>query len=144
MSAGDEDGQVARAALALVGVRFRLHGRDPATGLDCVGVAAQAYAAAGWAGVVPTGYALRGGDAVRIAASLDRSLARADRARPGDLLLVAPGAGQLHLAIRTRAGIVHADAALRRVALRPGEPPWPILGAWRNPERLKEEQSWQP
>ena len=28
---------LAEAAAALVGSRFRLHGRDPATGLDCIG-----------------------------------------------------------------------------------------------------------
>lgn len=134
---------VAAAALALVGTRFRLHGRDPATGLDCVGVAACALAAAGWDGAVPTGYALRGGDAVAVSARLDRVLVRAPDARPGDLLLAAPGAGQLHLMVRTAAGFVHADATLRRVVERPGDPPWPILGAWRVPER-EEETPWQP
>lgn len=124
MTAGE---RVAARALATVGARFRLHGRDPATGLDCVGVAAVAL---GWE-AVPTGYALRGGDAVRVAALLDARLARGDGAVVGDLLLVAAGAGQLHFAVRTATGVVHADAGLRRVVERPGTGPWPLLAAWR-------------
>jgi cell wall-associated NlpC family hydrolase len=38
---------LATAAETLVGSRFRLHGRDPETGLDCVGVVAAAMAAIG-------------------------------------------------------------------------------------------------
>ncbi len=33
---------LAAAALNLIGTPFRLHGRDPATGLDCVGLVAEA------------------------------------------------------------------------------------------------------
>ena len=122
--------RVAAAALAMAGTRFRLHGRDP-EGIDCVGLVAHALAASGWAGEVPTGYPLRGGDAQRVAALLDTQLARGDGERPGDLLLAAPGPGQLHLAIRTARGIVHADATLRRVVERPGALPWPLIAAWR-------------
>ena len=35
------------AARAAIGARFRLHGRDPATGLDCVGLVACAAPRAG-------------------------------------------------------------------------------------------------
>ena len=127
-------GVVAEAALALVGTSFRLHGRDPANGLDCIGVVAHALAAAGWEGSVPSGYALRGGDPVRVAAALDAVLARASGKRAGDVLLVTPGPGQLHLVVRTSNGIVHADAGLRRVVERPGALPWPVLGAWQRGE----------
>ncbi|WP_448662335.1 peptidoglycan endopeptidase [Sphingomonas sp. CJ20] len=120
------------AARGAIGARFRLHGRDPDTGLDCVGLAALALRAEGFAGPVPQGYALRSGDAVRVRAAIAASgLVGADDARPGDLLLLAAGPGQLHLAIWTGDGIVHADAMLRRVVERPGAPPWPILGRWR-------------
>lgn len=47
-----------------------------------------------------------------------------------DVLLFASGPGQLHLAVRAGGGLVHADAGLRRVVLRPGVAPWPLLGAW--------------
>ena len=124
--------RVAAAALALVGAAFRLHGRDPASGLDCVGVVAAALRADGFAGEVPSGYALRGGDPARVAARLDALLWRVDAVMAGDVLLFAVGAGQLHLAVKTAGGIVHADAALRRVVERPGTAPWPRLGAWRH------------
>lgn len=116
------------AALGAVGARFRLHGREPATGLDCVGLAALAMRAGGYEGEVPTGYALRGGDPVAV---LDAWLARADGRVVGDLLLFRPGPGQAHLAVRTARGFVHADAGLRRVVERPGKDPWPLMAAWR-------------
>ena len=132
---------VAAAARALVGARFRLHGRDPATGLDCVGLVAAALTAAGWRGRVPTGYALRGGDDDRVAALLDAGLARVDGPMgSGDIVLTRPGAAQLHLLVLTGRGFVHADASLRRVVERPGTPPWPVAGAWR----IKGETAWQP
>ena len=122
--------RVAAAALAIVGARFRLHGRDPATGLDCVGVVAVALRAAGHVGPVPDGYRLHSGDARRFAACW-AGLMAADGAAVGDVLLCRAGAGQVHLAVRAGAGIVHADAMLRRVVERPGAVPWPVLMAWR-------------
>jgi cell wall-associated NlpC family hydrolase len=118
---------VAARARAAVGARFRLHGREAATGLDCLGLAALAYGV----GAVPSGYSLRGGDAGAVAVLLDRELARGDGRRTGDLLLFASGPGQLHFGIGTDAGVVHADAGLRRVVERPGVAPWVLLGCWR-------------
>lgn len=118
---------VAARALALVGTRFRLHGRDVAGGLDCVGVVALACGVAS----VPSGYALRGGDVARVAAAIDTRLARGDGRVVGDVLLFSVGAGQLHLGIATARGVVHADAGLRRVVERPGVAPWVLIGAWR-------------
>lgn len=112
-------------ARALVGVRFRLHGRDAAHGLDCVGLVAAATGRE-----APTGYGWRSGDATRVAALLDERFVRGDDA-PGAVLLLRAGPGQLHLAIRVADGIVHADAGLGRVAWRPGPPPWPVLGYWK-------------
>ncbi|MFS0772821.1 peptidoglycan endopeptidase [Sphingomonas sp. 1P08PE] len=114
-------------ARALVGARFRLHGRDAATGLDCVGVVALAL------GIddVPTGYPLRGGDPERWTAVLDARLRRVATWGAGDLLLMTTGPGQLHLGIWTGDALVHADVALGRVVERPGVPPWPVLGCWR-------------
>jgi cell wall-associated NlpC family hydrolase len=120
--------RVVDAALAAVGARFRLHGRDAATGLDCVGLAALALRAGGYAGPVPTGYRLRGAVPVAL---LDAAMARCDGARAGDLLLFRSGPGQAHLAVRTAGGFVHADAGLGRVVERPGEAPWPLVAAWR-------------
>lgn len=135
---------VVAAARRAIGVRFRLHGRDPAYGLDCVGLAALAIRAGairagGGLTIIPTGYALRSGDSEAAAAMIDAAgLIRADHCRlgpqPGDLLLCRAGPGQLHLVIDSGApggGFIHADAQLRRVVERPGPPPWPIIGRWR-------------
>jgi cell wall-associated NlpC family hydrolase len=65
------------AGKTLVGVRFRLQGRDAATGLDCVGVIVAAYAAAGVRLAAIDDYALRGfelgrAEAAMAAAGLER------------------------------------------------------------------------
>lgn len=117
----------AAAARALVGARFRLHGRDPAMGLDCVGVAAAALGRP-----APADYAMRTGDADRAAVWLAAAgLTRVTAAGPGDVVLMRSGPGQLHLGVLTADGMVHADAALARVVERPGPPAWPVIGAWR-------------
>lgn len=119
------------AARRAVGTRFRLHGRDPATGLDCVGLAALALRAEGFEGPVPSGYALRSGDAALVHRAVEAAgLAACSDARAGDLLLLRTGPGQLHFAIDVGSGIVHADAMLRRVVERPGMR-WPVIGRWR-------------
>lgn len=119
------------AARGAIGTRFRPQGRG-AEGLDCVGLAGLAFGCA-----VPGGYAMRGGDATAVTRAIEGAgLVRVENGRPGDLLLLRPGPGQLHLAIRSEAGIIHADAMLRRVVERPGPPPWPVIGCWRLPEEV--------
>ena len=120
------------AARGAIGVPFRLHGRSPENGLDCLGLAALAMRAAGYEGAVPSGYALRSGNAAQVRAAIATAgLMEAKAPRPGDLLLLQAGPGQLHFAIDTGTGILHADAMLRRVVERPGAPPWPVIGRWR-------------
>lgn len=127
---------IVAAARVAIGVPFRLHGRDPAFGLDCVGLAALALRAGGFASVVPADYALRRGDVGRVAALIDAAgLTRCDDPRAGDLLLCASGPGQLHLAIDTGTSVIHADAGLGRVIEWPGTPPWPVLARWRVPTK---------
>lgn len=119
------------AARGAVGAKFRLHGRDPAFGLDCVGLAGLAMRAAGCDGEIPGGYALRGGMADAFVALIDRDkLMRVDVPLPGDLMLFAVGPAQFHLAIKSVGGFVHADAMLRRVVERPDPAPWPLVAAW--------------
>jgi hypothetical protein len=117
------------AARRCVGARFRLHGRTIETGLDCVGVAAIAFGVS----AVPAGYALRGGRVEDVLAAIDAAgLLRGDgEPDAGALMLLLGGPFQLHLAIRTDLGFVHADAALRRVTEVPGMPEWPLLAHWR-------------
>lgn len=115
-------------ARAAIGSRFRAQGRDPATGLDCVGLVAWAHGAD-----APRGYALRNGDAARVVREIGAAgLVPAWGRRPGDLVLVRSGPGQLHLGIDSGTGLVHADAMLRRVVERPDPLPWPVIGRWRS------------
>jgi lipoprotein Spr len=123
-----EAARVVARARELIGTRFRAQGRDPAAGLDCVGLVA---AAAGIADP-PTGYALRGGSPEALAVGLRAAGFRPARAmQAGDVPAMWTGPEQLHLGIWTGDGLVHADAGLRRIVERPGAPAWPVLGIWR-------------
>lgn len=122
-----EGAAIVARARSLIGRRFRPQGRSDA-GLDCIGLAAAAL------NVDPpvADYRLRGGSLARLAAGLAAAGLRRSRTRKaGDMLAMRSGPEQLHLGIWTGDGIVHADARLRRVVERPGEPPWPVLGSWR-------------
>jgi cell wall-associated NlpC family hydrolase len=121
--------RVFAAARGLVGVRFRAQGRDPAFGLDCVGLVAVALARAGARVTLPRDYALARGVLPR--GAVPAGMVRCAGDATGDVLLCRISALQLHLAIRAPDGIVHADAAARRVVARGGAPPWPVEAAWR-------------
>lgn len=133
--ANDAAAIVARAR-SLVGTRFRPQGRSVDDGLDCVGVVAIA------AGIaperMPDDYRLRGGkvDPVNAGlAALGFVQLPSDHGEPGDVLVASSGPGQLHAAVLTPGGYVHAHAGLRRVVETPGALPWPIVSAWRLAER---------
>ena len=120
--------QIVARARALIGTRVRPQGRSVADGLDCVGLVALAIGARD----APCDYALRGGSLPRLAEELAAAgLAPVASMAAGDVLVLAPGRGQLHLGIFTGAGLVHGDAGLRRVVERPLPLPWPLLGIWR-------------
>jgi murein DD-endopeptidase / murein LD-carboxypeptidase len=121
--------EIIAAARRCVGARFRPHGRDPAWGLDCVGVAGIAFGR-----IVPVRYPLRGGDPRRIIELITASGLRRSNDDPdagGSLLLFAVDAAQHHLAVATGAGFVHADTQLRRVVETTMRPHGALLGAWR-------------
>ena len=126
--------RLAHAAEQLVGVPFRLHGRDPATGLDCIGLFAAAMALAGRAVEVPTGYTLRLRELARWLpdpASCGFALA-AGPLQPGDAVLLRPGPGQVHLTIAGSAGgWIHAHAGLRRVVHDAQMPAGRVITCWR-------------
>lgn len=123
---------VAERARVLLGTRFRAMGRMPASGLDCVGLAA--HAAAIDAADTAIGYSLRGTSLAMLKRELDRlgfvGVAE-NAAQAGDLLAFAPGPRQLHLGICTGPTLIHADAGAGRVVERPLPAPWPLLGVWR-------------
>lgn len=125
---------LAEAAAALEDCRFRLHGRDPATGLDCIGLFGAAMAAIGRPLDLPRTYGLR---AVSPAPWLPEPGAIgfhpvSGEIRPGDALMLRLGPVQHHLLIAAaQGGFVHADAGLRRVVIVPCLPEGVVLHHWR-------------
>lgn len=125
---------LAAEALGLVGTSFRLHGRDPASGLDCVGLVHAALAAAGRHPVSPRGYGFRNLAVEEWLPHAARSglAPAAGPVRSGDIQLIALGFAQHHLVIaRGPDDVIHAHAGLRRVVCQPRDPAWRIIAAWR-------------
>ncbi len=123
-----DDAIVARAR-SLLGTRFRLHGRDPSTGLDCVGLA---VCVAQDARAVPSGYPLRGGSIAGYIALIDSFCSRSSHPPcAGDLLLIEMSATQFHLGIWTGDSLVHAHAGLNRVVETPGAVEGRVIGTWK-------------
>jgi cell wall-associated NlpC family hydrolase len=122
------------AAERLVGAPFRLHGRDPATGLDCVGLVAEALRRCGRVPLVPGGYrmhALSAGPLLKFAAANGFEPTEGPE-RAGDVVLVHIAGLQPHLLLAGRAGeFLHAHAGLGRVVRQPGPCPWAIVARWR-------------
>ena len=126
----------AAAAAGLCGVPFRLHGRDPATGLDCVGLVAVSLERCGLAAATPDGYTLR---ALSVAPLLDyatrNGFVRCESGlpgEPGDLILLRLSAIQAHLAIGLVGEcFVHAHAGLGRVVIEHCPLPGEQVARWR-------------
>jgi cell wall-associated NlpC family hydrolase len=131
------------AAQALVGTRFRLHGRDAAGGLDCVGLVVLALRRAGVRlGPVPDRYAQRGGEEAVLRGWLaGAGLVPVADWQTGDVLFSAMGRGQWHVMVGGRGkgesgdesgdAVIHAHAGLRRVVMTPGAVPGALAGCWR-------------
>jgi len=126
--------RLALAASVFIGVRYRLQGRDPATGLDCVGLLAVSLGALGIPISAPIGYGLRN---TTIAGWLESSVPSAfEKAggaiRTGDVLLTRPGPQQHHLLIaEARNRVIHAHAGLRKVVCQRRADSEQILAKWR-------------
>ena len=126
---------VARAR-GLIGTRFLPQGRDPARGVDCLGLVQISFGVA--PGSVRDDYQLSGGangETLRAGLAPHFRRVSAVSARPGDLLLMRPGRDQWHLAVLTDDGFVHADARRRAVIETPGKPEWPVAGHYRRRQR---------
>lgn len=125
---------LAAAAEALVGTQFRLHGRDPATGLDCIGLFGAAMAANGRPLALPTGYPLRLRELhgwLPDPAAYGFTLTGPPFA-PGDVVMLRPGPAQFHLAIAAPdLGWVHAHAGLRQVVHDSALPAGTLIHHWR-------------
>jgi hypothetical protein len=120
----------AARARALVGTRFRPQGRTD-EGLDCVGVVLATF------GIpvddVRRNYRLRGNDVAEIRHQLLRFFRKVPQTqlRAGDVMLLRVAERRLHLAVRTSAGFVHANAGIGRVVETPGNAEWPLIGVYR-------------
>lgn len=125
---------IAEEAKALIGVPFRLHGRDPRYGLDCVGLAAHCLKIAGCEGNVPSDYRLKNLSVCEWLGSA-RSFGLAevtDVTEAGDILLVVVAPAQFHILIATSGDtFVHAHAGLGKVAILTLPLAWPIAKHWR-------------
>ena len=119
-------------ARSLVGCRFRPQGRDAYLGLDCVGLVCAAFGIV--ADSVPRDYRLRGGNFERLKSEMGRFFRRVRTPAAGDVLVFKVAAHQLHAAILSDRGFIHADARLRMVVETPGTPPWQLLSAYRRKE----------
>jgi hypothetical protein len=120
----------AARARALVGTRFRPQGRS-VHGMDCVGLALAVFGLE--EGCVRSNYRLRGQHEREMRETLGTLFRRVPRTqlRAGDLMLLETGEAQLHVAVRTDRGFVHAHAGIRRVVETPGEPRWGLLAVYR-------------
>ncbi len=129
------DGErLALAAAKLLGAPFRLQGRNPRFGIDCVGLVTVAIQSIGRPVVAPSGYRLRN-------ATIEHWLRYAEQCslvpaeggiETGDVILVTPGAGQAHLLIaENSASFLHAHAGLRKVVRQTGAMNSPIRFHWR-------------
>lgn len=124
----------ARAAEYLIGTPFRLHGRDPASGLDCIGLVFASLLAIGRHPVAPNGYRLRNLSIERwLCHAWSSGLAPAEGAKErGDVLLVQPSPVQHHLLIALgESDVVHAHASLRKVVRQPLAADTRVSARWR-------------
>jgi len=125
---------LAQSAASLIGVRFRLFGRDPATGVDCVGLIHASLALIGRIPNLPDGYKLRNANPERWLrhARLSGLHEVTDAVSPGDVIMYSPGPGQQHIVIAESGSVcIHAHAGLRRVVRQPMTFAHPALLHWR-------------
>lgn len=124
----------AQAAERLLGVPFRLHGRNPADGVDCIGLVYASLRSIGRRPVAPHGYRLRNVSITHWLghASLSGLALAARPIMRGDVLLVQPSPVQHHLLIAADAqSVIHAHASLQKVVRQPLAPDTNITAHWR-------------
>ncbi len=128
---------LASAAEAMVGSPFRLNGRDPQTGLDCVGLLAASLSVIGREARFPSGYTLRTNHWRGLELLAEHhgfvQMPLCESVEPGDVCLFQPSPSQLHFAIAAMQPnqFIEAHAGLRRVVIMPGPYPYPLISHWR-------------
>jgi murein DD-endopeptidase / murein LD-carboxypeptidase len=126
--------RIATRAMTLLGAPFRLHGRSPETGLDCVGVVAACLFEVGYRFETPNDYRIRGDFEGRAQAFFtDSKFRNVDDGSwmAGDILLLRPGPRHIHFAVLAHVGAVHAHVGLGRVVLTPLPLPYGNITQWR-------------
>ncbi len=126
--------RLAQAALSLIGTPFRLHGRQPERGLDCVGLIAEAMRRSGHAASPPEGYSLRSISTARWLHHAEQS-GLEPAGDNGDVVLCMVNPVQPHLLVPVPGGFVHANAGLGKVTFLPAPLPWPVALQWRLSEK---------
>lgn len=122
------------AAEALIDTPFRFRGRDPLTGLDCIGLVAASLMAIGREVPPLPHYEMRNLDRARFEGLLEPLgfLLSTGHTQAGDLILLQPSAAQLHLVIvGPSSGLIHAHGGLGRVVVSPPPLAWPQVARWR-------------
>lgn len=126
--------ELADAAQALLGTSFKLHGRDPKRGIDCVGLVLCSLRIIGRHPVAPPAYALRNTGIEHLLPTISANgfAQSMDSQLPGDLIIVRPAVSQFHIAIAASdQHIIHAHAGLRRVVRSPQPADLSIVCRWR-------------
>ncbi len=105
------------AARAGLGARFRLQGRDPATGLDCIGLVTWSAAQCGLQVPDARDYVLSDNPARLDAGLLAAPIIRIDASvlAAGDFVRLLTHGQPLHLAICGNDTLIHADIRCRKV-----------------------------
>lgn len=126
--------RIAKAAEECLGTPFRLHGRDPKTGLDCIGLITSSLAKSGINPPIITGYSLRNLEISRwlhIAGECGFAPTTGEFS-PGDLLLLRISPVQAHCGVISESkALIHAHAGLARVVRTPMPLQWPVEHHWR-------------
>jgi hypothetical protein len=127
----------AERARAHVGTRFRPQGRAPELGLDCVGLVLAVFDLP--ADEVRRDYRLRGDHRGEMLAAFAKRFRRvsAKQRKVGDVLVLRVAPEQLHLAVLTASGFIHADARRGKVVETSGMPSWPLLAVFRRRVRIQ-------
>ncbi len=125
----------ARAAAACVGARFRLQGRDPEIGLDCVGLilwcARQCELPVSH---VPDYTLTSRAEAMEPHLLLAGFRQLTDlRELPGDVMIFQMPGGMSHVAVCSAQGMIHADMRFRRVVEHRVDACWRerLIALWR-------------
>lgn len=116
--------EIVDAARKYIGVKWKHQGRNPASGLDCLGLIVQVAKDIGLEPYDPVDYSKRP-DGQRLIAELNAQLKQTVDYQAGDILLMRMGANPQHLAIvNETGGIIHSYAEIRKVVEHPLNDDW--------------------